>query len=277
MSLSVSVTNIANDTFAFGPWIMGKTDGPDLCEIQFKDLELINKEVLDGKGADICKVSFNILPDILEEYQVITSGAAIVKNAGPKIVSKKENPDYSNCSLSVPGKNTTAYLLACGLLPKFKEVSESVYNEIIPSVSSGKSDCGLLIHESGFQIKEKGLHEVANLYKLWFAHTGGLPLPLGGIVVKRSLGEEKINEIASALGNSISYAKSNYDEILPYMQELSPTKDLEVIKKSVNFWVNNETRSLSSEGKEAIKALMQMSLRVSNKDLKEKNKQIFNS
>ena len=102
-------------------------------------------------------------------------------------------------------------------------------------------------------------------------------MPLGGIVVKRSLGEEKINEIASALGNSISYAKRNYDEIIPYIQELSPIKDLEVIKKSVNFWVNNETRSLSSEGKEAIKALMQMSLRVSKKDLKEKNKQIFNS
>ena len=263
MSLTLSITNIPNDTFSFAPWIMRKIPGPNLECISYKDIETINKEISKGKGSDICKISFNTYPLVANDYQILTSGSAVVKGTGPKVVSKNKHLNFSTSKIAIPGFNTTAWLLAKNLLPPFKEVIELPYGKILGSVLSGKVEAGLLIHESSFAIKERGLIEAISLHKLWSEKTNGLPLALGGIVAKRSLGKEVIDELSKTLKSSIQYAKENPKEVEEFVRELSPIKDSSIISKSIDFWVNDESVSLSPEGKKSIETLVQLDSKTS--------------
>lgn len=258
MTLSLALTNIANDTFSFGPWILGKISGPKISEVRYDSLENLNKEALSGKGADLIKVSFNAVPRLLKDYTILPSGAAIVRGAGPKLVAKESSLDFTSSTIAIPGKESTAWLLAKSLLPQFKNVIELPYGEILDSVNSGKADCGLLIHESSFEIEKKGFKEVAQLFELWSERTGGLPLPLGGLLAKKSLGEEMIQEISATLQHSIEHAKAHPKEVMDFVRELSPVKDISVIEKSVHFWVNDESVSMSYEGRKAVDILVEM-------------------
>ncbi len=257
MTITAQITPIPNDTFLFSPWIQNEVGSLKVIPT-YADTEQINKHVLDGKGADLCKVSFHILPRALDDYVVLPIGSAIVKGTGPKIVAKKQInlSEIPTKTIAVPGKNTTAYLLASTLLPKFYKTKEVPYSEIIQQVSQGEVDCGLLIHESTFHIKEAGLLEVFHLADLWQEKTNDLPLPLGGLIAKRSLGHEKISEIVKTLRMSLETSYKSYEKHLQFALQKSQSKNLNVIKKSIDFWINQETREMSPHGKKSIETLL---------------------
>jgi len=275
MSFEIKITDIPNDTFLFGPWIQGKTKGPKV-RVHYQDIEKINKEILQGKGADLCKISFNILPYIMDKYLVLPIGSTIFSSSSPHIISTKkiELKDIPKTTLAVPGKNTTAYLLSKILLPKFKETKEFIYSDIYEALKKNVCDCGLIIHNTNSSLKNQGFYEVFKLGDLWQKKTNGLPLALGGIVARRTLGKEKLASITNCLEKSLDYAYKNKNEIFNFVLEKSKQKDIEIIKKNIETWVNSETICMSTRGKKAIETLVSLSCNKLN--LKKEMIDIFN-
>lgn len=277
MLLKVQLTDIANDTFAFGAWIEGRVKGSQLA-VSYQDIETINQNVLDGLGADVCKVSFSLLPHILDQYVVLPVGATLARDACPCIVSYGgfSMSEISSASIVVPGKNTTAFLLTQYLLPQFKSVDVLSYDKILESLREEKYDCGLLIHSSSSSTKGSRLQKVVNLFDLWFRSTKQQLLPLGGIVAKRSLGKKILSEITRCISESLIYAKSNKNEILKFVLEKSLHKNLELALNNLDVWVNEETYLLSKDGKKSIAKLFEMARFVAN-DKKPFKETLFHS
>ncbi|MBC61949.1 MAG: hypothetical protein CMP11_05785 [Zetaproteobacteria bacterium] len=253
MDLSLQITDISNDTFIWGPWINGFIKAPKL-QVLYHDLEKINQDLLSGNGADICKVSFQILPEISHEYVLLSVGSTIVDGLTPKIVSKKKFSQDETCnkSLAIPGFNTTAYLLTTSFLPSFANISCVAFDKLKQKVNSGEFDAALLIHESSLSLKDQNLIEVFNLGSMWKEKTQNLPIPLGGVVVRRSLGEKTIHIIKKNLELSLKYARDNYDQSIDYVLSKSKVKDMHSIQNGIRHWVNDETMKISPKGYKSI-------------------------
>ena len=233
--ISTGITPFANDTFAFSALEKGLVKTDLNYSISYKDLEELNQMSLKGQG-DVNKISFNTLGQILENYVLLPVGSCLGFNNGPKIISngKFSLSDLKNKKIGVPGKNTTAYMLLKILAPHAAEEIVFPYHELTKKVLDGTIDCALTIHETRFQIEELGLSEVGDIFNLWTAKTDS-PLPLGGIVAKRSLGVEKITQITSDLKNSLKIAQANRDMALSFSLEHSFKKELGFVEKNVDL------------------------------------------
>lgn len=257
MKLRIHISTCPNDTFMFDALLHHRIDTEGLeFEVRMADIEELNDRALDGL-ADVTKCSYAVVPQIAERYQVLDSGSALGRGNGPLLVSR--NPvkiDKTNpLRVAIPGKRTTANLLLSNLFPEITNKVEMLFSDIIPAVSNGEVDAGVLIHEGRFVYREKGLHLIADLGLEWEKRYA-LPLPLGAIAVRRALPDELKAKINRVLRRSVEFAfahpEASRDFVKRYAQEL----DDSVIRQHIGLFVNPFSVDLGENGREAVWKLL---------------------
>ncbi|MGA2371025.1 MAG: menaquinone biosynthesis family protein [Candidatus Korobacteraceae bacterium] len=248
----------SDDAFMFYGMATSKIRVPDvkfthtLC-----DIETLNRKALDA-FYDITAISFHAYPYIQDKYAIMPTGGSVGEGYGPMIVATRGIPldELKQQKIAVPGTMTTAYLVLKLFAPDI--VTEVVpFDQIIPKLLEGKYEAGLIIHEGQLTFNKSGLHRIVDMGKWWRDQTG-LPLPLGGNVIRRDLGPELMAACCTALRDSIRYALDNRDEALQYAMQFARDLELQMVDKFVGMYVNERTLDYGKDGREAITKLLEM-------------------
>jgi 5,8-dihydroxy-2-naphthoate synthase len=225
------------------------------------DIQTLNQKAMDGDGEgvyDVTAISFHAYPYIQEHYALMTCGGSVGEGYGPMIVAPRacSQSEIKRKTIAIPGKLTTAYL-ALKLFAPAIETEVVPFDQIIPSVLQGKYEAGLIIHEGQLTYDQSGLHRIVDLGKWWLQMTG-LPLPLGGNAIRRSLGPELISSVSTALRDSIQYALDHREQALAYAMQFARDLDPQMADRFVGMYVNERTLDYGPDGKEAIRRLLDM-------------------
>ncbi len=250
MVIKLYISPCPNDTFMFDALINGRIDTLGFTfDVEYLDIEELNQRALSGE-ADITKISCALLPHISGNYKLCGSGAALGRGNGPLLVRRRGDISPLR-SVAVPGMHTTANALVAKLFPQIEERSSVLFSDVAQRVESGDFDCGVLIHEGRFVYQNRDLELVADLGELWEQRTG-LPLPLGGIVMRHELGEELHAAFENLLKRSIEYAFANPQASREFIKSHAQELDDDVIDAHIRLFVNNYSLSLGEDGREAM-------------------------
>jgi len=256
--LSLGFSPCPNDTFIFYGLVNGriKPSGINFAAPVLEDVEQLNLWALAEK-LDVTKLSFHALGKVLDEYCLLSAGSALGRGCGPLLVSGRTLPleDLPEMTIAIPGKMTTAALLLKMFLPNCRHVVEMRFDHIMGAISAGQVDAGVIIHESRFTYADKGLFCLQDL-GLWWEQSSGLPIPLGCIAARRSLGKERIERIDQAIRASVDYSFAHPAECLPYIRSKSQELEAAVVQSHIQLYVNEFSRNLGTEGRTAIEAFL---------------------
>ena len=263
MKLTLGFSPCPNDTFIFDAMVHHKidTEGLEFAEV-FADVEQLNLWALEGK-LDVTKLSFNAFTHCVEDYALLDSGSALGNNCGPLLIKKPSTLLTAESTIAIPGKHTTANMLLNIAFPKHQNKVETLFSEIENEVLEGRVDAGLIIHENRFTYKAKGLEKVKDLGELWETETG-LPIPLGGIVVKRELPFEVQQKAERVLRKSVEYAFLNPDSSADYVKYHAQEMEKEVVDAHINLYVNDYSVSLGEQGKKAVEMVFEKAEKKTN-------------
>lgn len=266
MRLNLGFSPCPNDTFIFEALVNKKIDTEGLeFDVVMADVEQLNKWALNAK-LDVSKLSFYALTKCISKYILLDSGAALGRNCGPLLIKKPGNFLNSESKIAIPGEYTTANFLLSISNPEYLNKVEVLFSEIENEVVLGNFDAGLIIHENRFTYHLKGLEKVVDLGEFW-EQKYGLPLPLGGIAVKRSLSFEIQRTIERVLRKSVEYALKNRSSSEDFIKLYAQEMDKDIIDAHISLYVNRHSCYLGSEGREAINIFF--------KTLKLRNDNIF--
>ena len=272
--LKLAYSTCPNDTFIFYALAHNVIDCGELkFKIELADVETLNQHARAGVY-DISKLSFAAIGHLVEEYGLLRSGAALGRGCGPLLVAKPgfDIEKLSSKKIAVPGMWTTACMLLGLYLSKNPEAVPMPFEQIMPAIQNDKYECGVIIHEGRFTYEEYGLVRVIDLGEWWEEKTS-LPVPLGGIVVRRDITSSITRKIEDLIRSSVEYSFNHRNEadnyIKKYAQEMSP----EVIRQHIDLYVNDFTLNLGKEGEEAVNTLFRMAR--DSKMLPESNSPLF--
>ncbi len=256
--LSLGYSPCPNDTFIFHAMTHGKVDcGAHMFEPVLKDVEALNQDAKNRK-LDVTKLSFAALGHLQETYGLLKSGAALGRGCGPIIVTRP-GFDLSQLAMSkvaVPGLWTTANLLLGLYLSGSSEVMPMTFDRIMPAVANGDLDFGVIIHEGRFTYHSYGLKAVLDLGQWWEGKTG-LPIPLGGIAIRRSLEASVAAGVEKTIQDSIRYAFKHIGASRGYIKKHAQEVSDDVIAQHIELYVNDDSIEIGSEGVQAIETLFQ--------------------
>jgi 1,4-dihydroxy-6-naphthoate synthase len=242
----------------FGALLQGLTDfKPDRLDLLMKDIEELNMMAGNYQTA-ISKISFASYPFIADKYQILNAGSAIGYKNGPILVSRhKIYPDeVKDLHIAIPGLHTTANLLLEILFSGVKQKTSYLFSDIEDVVMDNGCDAGLIIHENRFTYQKKGLLKIVDLGEMWEKEYD-IPVPLGGIVLKRNLPQKLKKDFADALADSIRLAFNDSGSIWPFIKENAKEMDDDVIQSHINLYVNEFSIDLGEKGKQAIRMLLE--------------------
>jgi 1,4-dihydroxy-6-naphthoate synthase len=222
------------------------------------DIETLNHRAIDEAFYDVTAVSFHAYPYLQDNYTLMACGGSVGEGYGPMIVSSRKLtlPQVKKTRIAVPGTLTTAYLTLKLFAPDV-ETEVVPFDKIIPAVVAGEFDAGLIIHEGQLTYANDGLIKLLDLGQWWREQTG-LPLPLGGNAIRRSLGAETLLTTTNALRNSIQHALDNREEALAYAMQFARDLDPTLANRFVGMYVNERTLNYGEDGREAIRKLLDM-------------------
>jgi 1,4-dihydroxy-6-naphthoate synthase len=222
------------------------------------DIETLNRRAREEAFFDVSAISFHAYPYVQENYTLMGCGGSVGEGYGPMVISsrKMEAADLTRIRIAVPGTLTTAYL-ALKILNPAIETETVPFDQIIPAIQAGKYDAGLIIHEGQLTYSTSGLYKVLDL-GAWWRETTGLVLPLGGNVIRRSLGVEAHKIISKALRDSINHALEHREQALEYAMQFARDLDASLAGRFVNMYVNERTLDYGPDGREAIRKLLQL-------------------
>jgi 1,4-dihydroxy-6-naphthoate synthase len=222
------------------------------------DIETLNRRAREEAFFDVSAISFHAYPYVQENYTLMGCGGSVGEGYGPMVISsrKMEAADLTRLRIAVPGTLTTAYL-ALKILNPAIETETVPFDQIIPAIQAGKYDAGLIIHEGQLTYSTSGLYKVLDL-GAWWRETTGLVLPLGGNVIRRSLGAETHKIISKALRDSINHALDHREQALEYAMQFARDLDASLAGRFVNMYVNERTLDYGPDGREAIRKLLQL-------------------
>jgi 1,4-dihydroxy-6-naphthoate synthase len=256
MKLTLGFSPCPNDTFIFDALVNNKIDTEDFeLDVVLEDVQTLNQWAIEGK-LDITKLSYGVLPLVLNQYVVLNSGSALGKGVGPLLISKNNisSSQVADETIAIPGENTTAHLLFSLAYPAATKKIFMRYDAIENFVLEGKG-LGVIIHENRFTYKDKGLEKIIDLGDYWETTTGSA-IPLGGIVIKRNIDTAVQQKIDRLIKKSIEYAFSKYPELNDYIRIHSQEMSEAVMRKHIDLYVNNYSLSLGETGKNAIITLL---------------------
>lgn len=250
MRLKLSISPCPNDTFMFHALVHGLVDCEGLeFDVEYHDIEELNRAAMAAEP-DVSKISCAVLPALKRDYAMLDSGAALGRGNGPLLVKRKGFQGELK-RVAVPGEYTTANALVSGLFPLIDERTPLLFSEIAEAVERGDFDGGVLIHEGRFVYERRNLELVADLGVEWERMTD-LPLPLGGIVVRRELGDDVRGRVERTLRRSIEYAFANPMASRDYVKAHARELEDDVIDKHIALFVNEFSLSLGAQGRHAI-------------------------
>lgn len=256
-NLSLGYSPCPNDTFIFYPLVHGLVGSPDFSfSERLEDVETLNRLALNGE-LDITKISCHLLGFIRKEYCLLRSGGALGRGCGPLVVSRRftRMGELKGRLIAVPGRYTTAYLLLRLFDPELDNIIFLPFHEIMGAVANGDADAGVIIHESRFTFSDHGLTKLLDLGDWWENETGH-PIPLGGIVAKRSLGEETVAILERTLRTSVEYALAHPGAANAYIRAHSQEMSDEVCAAHIELYVNRFSLDLGNEGEAAVTTLL---------------------
>ncbi len=256
-TITVAHSPDSDDAFMFYGLATNKLDTGSLRFTHvLEDIQTLNEKAMRGVY-DVTAISFHAYAYISDKYALLPHGASIGDNYGPIVVSREKiNPEeLSKFKVAVPGKLTSAFLALSIFCPKF-EYEIVPFDKIIEAVQEGRADAGLLIHEGQLFYQNLGLHKVLDLGEWWHERTGGLPLPMGGNVIRRDLGDEVISRVSKCLHDSIRYSLDNRADALEYAMQFARDMEPELADRFVGMWVNELTLDYTERGRTAVQRLL---------------------
>lgn len=220
------------------------------------DIETLNQKALNEAFYDVTAISFHAYPYLQDNYTLMACGGSVGEGYGPMIVASRpfDLDEIRKVKVAVPGTLTTAFLALKLFSPEI-EYAVVPFDQIIPQVLAGNFQAGLIIHEGQLTYSHSGLHKVLDL-GVWWRDLTGLPLPLGGNAIRRSLGEKVMLTVTQALRDSIQHGLDHRDEALAYAMQFARDLDHDLANKFVGMYVNERTLSYGDDGREAIRKLL---------------------
>lgn len=258
MKLTIGFSPCPNDTFIFDALVNGQISTPGIeWEPVLEDVQTLNEWAAAGR-LDVSKISYGVLPLALPHYQVLPAGGALGMGVGPLLIAREplQNPDDINrMRIAIPGIHTTAHVLFSLAFPKADNKQFLVFHEIEEAVLSGKVDAGVIIHENRFTYRQKGLVKLRDLGEYW-EETIQAPIPLGGIVVRRSLDDQLANDINQWIQQSLQLSWRQYPDISNYTRQHAQEMSPDVMRQHIELYVNDYSMSLGDSGKKAVETLL---------------------
>lgn len=256
MKLSLGFSPCPNDTFIFDALANGlvNTEGLELS-VYMEDVETLNRWALEGK-LDITKLSYGVVPLVLNQYAMLHSGSALGRGVGPLLISGNTGDQQSveEQVVAIPGLHTTAHLLFSLAYPHAQKKEFLRYDEIESFVES-KKGLGVIIHENRFTYRQKGLHKVADLGDFWENKTGN-PIPLGGIAIKRSVDGTVARLVDELIRKSLEHSYERYPVLSEFIRDHAQEMSEDVMRKHIDLYVNEYTLNLGEEGISAVENLL---------------------
>ena len=255
-TITVAHSPDSDDAFMFYGLATNKLDTGDLRFTHvLEDIQTLNEKAMRGVY-DVTAISFHAYAYISDKYALLPHGASIGDNYGPIVVSREKlkAEELSRLKVAVPGKLTSAFLALSIFCPQF-EYEIVPFDKIIEAVQEGRADAGLLIHEGQLFYQSLGLHKVLDLGEWWHERTG-LPLPMGGNVIRRDLGAEVISRVSKCLHDSIRYSLDNRADALEYAMQFARDMEPELADRFVGMWVNELTLDYTERGRTAVQRLL---------------------
>ncbi len=260
--ISLGFSPCPNDTYIFYALAQGCISlAPLSFRIVMGDVEELNRAARAG-NLEVSKVSIHAMLHLMADYCLLRAGGALGRGCGPLVVARERltMDDLRDRPLAIPGKMTTAGLLLQLEGTHRGPVEEMVFHEIMPAVAQGRVDAGVIIHEGRFTYPRYGLHPVLDLGAWWEGETG-LPLPLGGIVIKRSLGGETARFVEEKIRESLLFSRNHPEAAWPYIRQHAQEMEPEVIRRHIEMFVNEYTRDVGEDGEKAIRCLLEAAAR----------------
>lgn len=257
-ALSLAISPCPNDTLMFDALVNAKLPASGFSfTTEYLDIEQLNNGLLSGKW-DVAKMSAAAFPLVRQKYVMLQTGMAMGFGNGPLIVARQAGLDLHSFdgTMLIPGRHTTANLLLSRFFPDITNKKEVVFSNILPMLEAGQASAGLIIHESRFTYQNHGLHKIADLGELWQDKTH-LPLALGVIVAKRSLGNELIHQLETLIGKSVLHGLNNRNDAMPYIRSHAQESDDAVINQHISLYVNRFSSVPEKAGLCAVLTLLQ--------------------
>ena len=258
MRLSLAFSPCPNDCFMFDAIVNRRIDLEGLeFSVTLADIEALNHAAFAG-APDVTKLSFHAYAYCADRYVLLDAGSALGRNCGPLLISKRPidraEVERGELAIAIPGRYTTANLL-CGLaFPAARNKTEVLFSEIEPVLLDGRFDAGVIIHENRFTYEARGLRKIIDLGEFWETETGA-PIPLGGIVAKRSLPDEVKHAMNRVMRRSVEYAFAHRDASLPYVRAHAQEMSEAVMYQHIDLYVNEYSVDLGGQGRRAVQVL----------------------
>jgi len=256
-TIRVGHSPYSDDAFMFYALTHDRLDTGGLRFVhQLEDIETLNRRATRGE-LEVSAVSIHAFAYVADRYALLASGASMGDRYGPTLVTRVPMTleDLGGRTIAIPGKLTSAYLTLQLCMGKDVPVTLLPFDQILPAVAAGDVPAGLLIHEGQLFYGDKGLHKVLDLGQWWYEQTS-LPLPLGGNVVRKDLGEAMVLKIAGLLKQSIHYALEHREEALAYALAYARDLDPKLADRFVGMYVNHWTVDYGPRGREAVRQFL---------------------
>ncbi len=265
--MTLGFSSCPNDTFIFDALVNHKIDTSGLeFDVKLEDVQTLNEWAKEGR-LDVSKISYGVLPLILEQYAVLNSGGALGKGVGPLLIARHKMQDtvdgqisreeINKMRIAIPGINTTAHLLFSLAFPEAGNKQFHVFHEIEDLVLQETVHAGVIIHENRFTYQQRGLEKLMDLGEYWEQQTK-VPIPLGGIVVKRTIDTGIALQIDQLIRKSVDYAFANYPQLTDYVKQHAQEMSEAVMRQHIDLYVNNYSIDLGAAGKTAVYKLLEV-------------------
>lgn len=265
MTYTLGFSPCPNDTFIFDAMVNNKIDTCGLnFAVELQDVQTLNEWATQGR-LDISKISYGVLPLVLHEYRVLSAGGALGKGVGPLLIAKTAMPldKLHTATIAIPGKNTTAHMLFSLAFPDAVHKKFMLFSDIEQAVANGTVDAGVIIHENRFTYRQKGLTKLLDLGEYWEQETQS-PIPLGGIVTRKSYNADLQLQLDDIIRRSVNYAFTHYPLLTDYVKQHAQEMEEAVMRQHIDLYVNNYSIALQEDGKAAVKKLLNVYEQVNN-------------
>lgn len=259
MTLSLGFSPCPNDTFIFDAMLHGRVDTEGLVfEVVMDDVEALNRRAFAGDIA-VTKLSYHAFAWLTDRYALLDAGSALGSNCGPLLIANAPmtEAEIEASTIAIPGKMTTANFLLNLAYPNARNRQETLFSDIEDAVLRRDADAGLIIHENRFTYQQKGLVRLLDLGEYW-EMTTGLPIPLGGIVVRRDLPLEIQQKMNRVMRRSVEYAFAHPDAVMPFVRQHARAMEDAVMKAHIDLYVTAFTVDLGEKGREAVRQMFRI-------------------
>jgi 1,4-dihydroxy-6-naphthoate synthase len=264
MNLTLGFSPCPNDTFIFDALVNGRVDTGGLrLEPVLEDVQTLNEWALAGR-LDVSKISYGVLPRVVDRYALLDAGGALGLGVGPLLVARPgcERFDPARMTVAIPGRDTTAHLLFSLAFPGATQKRFTVFSAIEAEVLAGRVDAGVIIHESRFTYAARGLVKLLDLGEHWERETHS-PIPLGGIVARRTLDPAVRRALDGLIRRSLELANADRAHLSGYVRRHAQELDEAVMRQHVELYVNDFSLGLGEGGRRAVETLLAVHARLS--------------